>query len=123
MNKILTDKQYKQIKENCGATICADCVMYTKEPGFCAAVKLSRNNDMYPYLWDVTDEKDTQEKINHDTGLSFLSYWKCLYIDCPDCPAKFGNELPKAHYNVMNCSQAMILDLLARQRKLLEKEK
>lgn len=61
---------------------------------------------------------DTQERIDKDTRLSSVAYWKCNGIPCRICQAAIDGENPAKWYGVRTCGHAMFLDLLRRQREL-----
>ena len=62
---------------------------------------------------------DTQERIYSDAvSSSFAKYWGCSGIGCDECPASIDGKLPDERYGTSGCREAMILDLLRRQREL-----
>ena len=63
-------------------------------------------------------EPDTQERIDGDALKSVSEYWGCTRIECMRCPALVDGKKPKERYGVDWCSDAMMLDLLLRQREL-----
>lgn len=66
-------------------------------------------------------EPDTLERIEADARKSMLDYWGCSGVRCENCPALVEGKGPDERYRVDgSCEEAMVLDLLARQRKILE---
>ena len=65
-------------------------------------------------------KSDSLERIEEDVNKLMGDYWGCTEIPCSNCPAKKDGKNPKERYTTESCSQAMTLDLLYRQRKLLE---
>ena len=61
---------------------------------------------------------DTQERINADVMKEYIEYWGCVGMSCEGCPAKIDGKKPWRRYNVGGCHEAMVLDLLRRQRQL-----
>ena len=62
---------------------------------------------------------DTQERIDGDAvNPSFAKYWGCSGIGCDECPASVDGKLPDERYGTSGCREAMVLDLLRRQREL-----
>ena len=62
---------------------------------------------------------DTQERIDSDAvSSSFAKYWGCSGIGCDECPASIDGKMPDDRYGTSGCREAMILDLLRRQREL-----
>ena len=82
----------------------------------------------YPLLlWTVSElkrhrEPDTMERIEEDAMKTFYEYWGChSMIDCEDCSAVVDGKKPYERYNSKeSCLHAQKLDLLHRQRKILE---
>ena len=68
-------------------------------------------------------EPDTLERIKADAIKEDDEYWGCADLTtCRNCPALVNGERPDERYEVEgNCQNAMVLDLLARQRKVLER--
>lgn len=76
-------------------------------------------NGSWMHAHDLTHTPpDTQERIDKDTRLSSVAYWKCNGIPCRICPAAIDGENPAKWYGVRTCGHAMFLDLLRRQREL-----
>lgn len=66
-------------------------------------------------------EPDSQERIDADASKPCILYWGCDGAKCSQCPAKIGGKTPEEAYGTdEDCRHAMILDLLRRQRELLE---
>ena len=68
-------------------------------------------------------EPDTLERIYADTRKTFDEYWGCdCIIRCKYCPAVVDGKRPYELYEAdRSCETAMMLDLLRRQRKVLER--
>ena len=61
---------------------------------------------------------DTQERIDEDAMLTVSDYWDCRDCEHGACQAKIDGEHPNERYETDSCLDAMILDLLRRQREL-----
>lgn len=61
---------------------------------------------------------DTQERIDEDARKYFDEYWGCTGAVCDQRPAKIDGEKPKDRFGTNYCSQAIVFDLLRRQREL-----
>lgn len=73
----------------------------------------------YPMPEQVTHrEPDTQERIDGDALKDSCKYWGCVGIGCNDCPSLVDGKKPSERYGVNWCTDAMVLDLLRRQREL-----
>ena len=72
---------------------------------------------------DLTHKQpDTLERIDADAKKSFTDYWGCGDADCRCCPAMVGGKKPYERYETTNgCLIAQKLDLLRRQREVLER--
>ena len=85
------------------------------------------HDEAYPLLlWDVRELKrhkqpDTQERIEADARKSCFEYWGCVDFMCSDCPAMVDGKKPCERYGINGCEKAQRLDLLYRQRELLER--
>lgn len=68
-------------------------------------------------------EPDTLERIEADAIKADAEYWGCVGVTtCKNCPALVNGESPDERYGVEgSCQSAMMLDLLQRQRKALER--
>ena len=66
-------------------------------------------------------EQDTLERIEDDARKMFNDYWGCSDADCRCCPAMVGGKKPYERYGTGSCSFAQKLDLLRRQREVLER--
>ena len=66
---------------------------------------------------------DSIERIEKDAEKRFDVYWKCSGIDCSNCPAIIDGKKPDERYETIgDCLNAQKLDLLYRQRKVLERD-
>lgn len=85
------------------------------------------HDEAYPLLlWCVDDLKrhehtDTLERIEEDAVEELWHYWVCSGARCADCPALIEGKTPKDHYHTDSCEEAQVLDLLRRQRLVLER--
>ena len=61
---------------------------------------------------------DTQARIDADARKSFDEYWCCVGAGCDCCPSKIDGKKPKERFDTDRCSEAIVLDLLCRQRQL-----
>lgn len=74
--------------------------------------------------WDLAKDvsrvepKDTKERIAEDEKKHKWDYWGCLDGNCNECPSKIDGKNPRERYGVDNCSDAKIIDLYERLRKL-----
>lgn len=82
------------------------------------------------FLWAQAEyltheQPDSLERIEDDAHKSPVDYWGCKYcMSCSkECPVLIDGKTPRDHYGAVNCREAMALDLLKRQRKVLEREK
>lgn len=66
-------------------------------------------------------EPDTMERIEEDAVKDFGDYWGCSGARCVECPALIDGKTPEDHYHTDSCGYAKVLDLLRRQRELLER--
>ena len=66
-------------------------------------------------------EPDSLERIEEDAKKITWDYWRCPRIDCCNCPVKTDGKNPRERYNTSRCHTAMTLDLLRRQREVLER--
>ena len=64
---------------------------------------------------------DTLERIEDDVNKLSGDYWGCTGIPCSICPAKKDGKTPRERYGTGSCPQAMTIDLLRRQREVLER--
>ncbi|THG36861.1 hypothetical protein [Adlercreutzia caecimuris] len=84
-------------------------------------VSLSEGKGWTNYLADRLTHNtppDTQERIDADVMKEYIEYWGCVGMSCEGCPAKIDGEKPWRRYDVGGCHEAMVLDLLRRQRQL-----
>ena len=72
---------------------------------------------------DLTHKQpDTLERIEADAMKKFADYWGCGDVGCSECPAMVDGKKPYERYeNTNGCSIAQRLDLLRRQREVLER--
>lgn len=65
---------------------------------------------------------DTLERIENDARKMFSDYWGCGGVWCNICPAVVDGKRPWVRYETGgNCAKAQKLDLLRRQREVLER--
>ena len=85
------------------------------------------HDEAYPLLlWDVRELKrhqpDTLERIEEDAKKTFSGYWGCGDAECHCCPVKVDGKRPCERYgDDVSCLDAQRLDLLRRQREVLER--
>lgn len=96
---------------SCVGLTCTNC----RKQVFAKALELLERNY-------IEKEPDTLEKIEQDARKRQQDYWKCGGANCAECPIKIGEESVKEYYKAANCAVAQRLDLLRRQRELLEGE-
>ena len=73
---------------------------------------------------DLTHKQpDTLERIEEDAIKMYNDYWGCGDIDCHCCPVEVDGKRPCDRYATDGCGAAQNLDLLRRQRELLERRK
>lgn len=73
---------------------------------------------------DLTHKQpDTLERIEADAKKAYEVYWGCNFmLSCEYCPAKVDGKKPHERYATGgNCMRAQYLDLLRRQREVLER--
>ena len=73
---------------------------------------------------DITHKKtDTLERIEEDARKTYEEYWGCVGVfDCDKCPGMVDLKKPWERYATSRfCENAQTLDLLRRQRELLER--
>lgn len=68
----------------------------------------------------VEKERDSLEKIEREARFGAWSYWKCAGFGCDECPSLLEDKKPSDFYEVATCEKAQMMDLLRRQRELLE---
>ena len=66
-------------------------------------------------------QPDSLERIEADARKNPYNYWGCGGASCLNCPAKKDGKKPRERYGTHSCNQAMKLDLLRRQREVLER--
>ena len=65
---------------------------------------------------------DTLERIEEDAKKMFNDYWGCGETECRCCPVTVDGKKPYERYgNDVSCLVAQNLDLLRRQREVLER--
>lgn len=64
---------------------------------------------------------DTLERIEEDARKVFSDYWGCGDAECSCCPAEVDGKKPYERYGTESCANAQKLDLLRRQREVLER--
>ena len=84
------------------------------------------HDEAYPLLlWDVRELKrnqpDTLDRIEEDARMQYGLYWGCTGVLCFDCPAMVDGKKPYERYGADSCATAQKLDLLRRQREVLER--
>ncbi len=65
---------------------------------------------------------DTLERIQQDAKKHYCEYWGCGDDHCANCHVLIDGKTPADHYKTRDCINAMMQDLLARQRKVLERD-
>lgn len=71
---------------------------------------------------DLThNQPDSLERIEADAMKELWHYWGCSGAICAECPALIDGKTPKGHYHTDSCEYARVLDLLRRQREVLER--
>ena len=65
---------------------------------------------------------DSLERIEKDANKMAFDYWGCCGpgTACLNCPAEKDGKKPRERYGTFRCVEAMHLDLLHRQRLVLE---
>ena len=86
------------------------------------------HDEAYPLLlWDVRELKrnkpDTLDRIEEDAKKAFTDYWGCCDAGCSCCPAVVDGKRPHERHETVDCIRAQKLDLLRRQREVLERGK
>ena len=66
-------------------------------------------------------QPDSLERIEEDAREELWHYWGCVGARCAECPALIDGKTPRDHYHTDSCGDAKFLDLLRRQRALLER--
>ena len=66
-------------------------------------------------------QPDSLERIEEDARKAFTKYWGCDGVWCNNCPAMVDGKRPWVRYETGgDCATAQKLDMLRRQRELLE---
>ena len=86
------------------------------ERWFCAKGDIVKHN---PSMFSHK-QPDSLERVEEDARKTTWDYWKCYKTDCLSCPVRIDGKNPRERYGTGRCQTAMALDLLYRQRKLLE---
>lgn len=82
------------------------------------------STDAYVKPGDLTHELDTLERIEKDAMKTFEEYWGCCNLECSECPSMIDGKRPWERYVTgIRCTAAQKLDLLRRQREVLERGK
>lgn len=89
-------------------------------------VHVGRNDGTSTDAWvspgDLTHKQpDTLERIEADVMDELWHYWGCSGARCDECPALIDGKNPKEHYHTDSCEDAKVLDLLRRQREVLDR--
>lgn len=89
-------------------------------------VHIGRNDRTSTDAWvspgDLTHELDTLERIEKDAMKTFEEYWGCCNLECSECPSMIDGKRPWERYVTgIRCTAAQKLDLLRRQREVLER--
>lgn len=81
------------------------------------------STDAYVKPEELTHKQhDTLERIEEDARKAADSYWGCRFAECCyDCPAIVDGKTPSQRYKAGGCITAQNLDLLRRQREVLER--
>ena len=66
-------------------------------------------------------QPDTIERIKADAMKMFNDYWGCGDAECHCCPAVVDGKKPYDRYGTDSCAKAQRLDLLHRQREVIER--
>ena len=71
---------------------------------------------------DLTHKQpDTMKRIEEDAIKMSSDYWGCGDAECSCCPAVVDGKKPYERYGTDSCAKAHRLDLLQRQREVLER--
>lgn len=71
---------------------------------------------------DLTHKQtDTMERIEADAKKMFNDYWGCGDAECHCCTAVVDGKKPYERYGTDSCANAQRLDLLRRQREVMER--
>lgn len=68
-------------------------------------------------------QPDSLERIEKDAMEELWNYWGCIGDRCAECPALIDGKTPRDHYHTESCEYAKVLDLMRRQREVLERGK
>ena len=69
----------------------------------------------------IHKQPDTIERIDADAMKMYNDYWGCGDAECHCCPVKVDGKRPYERYGTDSCAKAQKLDLLRRQREVLER--
>ena len=86
------------------------------ERWFCAKGDIVKHN---PSMFSHK-QPDSLARVEEDARKTTWDYWKCYKTDCLSCPVRIDGKNPRERYGTGRCQTAMAVDLLYRQRKLLE---
>ena len=89
-------------------------------------VHIGRNDGTSTDAWvspgELTHKQpDTLERIEADAMKMFDGYWGCGDAECYCCPVEVDGKKPYDRYGTDSCAKAQRLDLLRRQREVLER--
>ena len=89
-------------------------------------VHIGRKDETSTNAWvspgDLTHKQpDTIERIEADAMKVFSNYWGCGEAECRCCPSMVDGKKPYERYATEGCGAAQRIDLLQRQRKVLER--
>ena len=80
------------------------------------------STDAYVKPEELTHRQpNTLECIEADAMKMFNDYWGCGDAECHCCPAVVDGKKPYDRYGTDSCAKAQRLDLLRRQREVLER--
>ena len=96
------------------------------ESGGDESVHIGRKDGTSTDAWvspgDLTHKQpDTLERIEADASKTFSDYWGCGNAECYCCPVTVDGKKPHERYGTESCANAQRLDLLRRQREVLER--
>ncbi len=99
------------------------CEVTELKVGGFATVRWNDNSSGAVMASRLTHEcPDTLERIQQDAKKHYCEYWGCGDDHCANCHVLIDGKTPADHYKTRDCINAMMQDLLARQRKVLERD-
>ena len=99
------------------------CEVTELKVGGFATVRWNDNSSGAVMASRLTHEcPDTLERIQQDAKKHYCEYWGCGDDHCANCHVLIDGKTPADHYKTRDCINAMMYDLLARQRKVLERD-